>query len=118
MIDHFNLPVADLERSSAFYSSVLAALGHPLLMRDGQAVGFGAGAWRFGVVETEAAFPLMHVAFAAKSRAEVDRFHAAAMAAGGRDNGAPGVRAHYDPNYYAAYVADPDGHNIEAVCRV
>ncbi len=117
MIDHFNLPVSDLDRSSAFYERALAALGYPVLMRDEGAVGFGVGAWRLGVAPTAPPFPPMHLAFQAADRAGVDRFYEAALAAGGQSNGAPGVRAHYDPDYYAAYIIDPDGHHIEAVCR-
>jgi predicted lactoylglutathione lyase len=117
VIDHFNLPVADLELSGAFYRSLLAPLGYPLLMRDGDAIGFGVDAWRFGLIATKSPIIPLHVAFAATDRDQVDQFFAPALAAGGQARGAPGVRAHYDPNYYAAYVTDPDGHNVEAVCR-
>jgi catechol 2,3-dioxygenase-like lactoylglutathione lyase family enzyme len=117
MIDHFNLPVADLDRSSRFYRDALAPLGYPFLMRDGEAIGFGVNAWRFGIVAIASPIPPLHLAFEAKCREQVDRFFEAALAAGGRSLGAPGIRPHYDANYYAAYVTDPDGHNIEAVCR-
>jgi catechol 2,3-dioxygenase-like lactoylglutathione lyase family enzyme len=117
MIDHFNLPVADLERRGSFYRSVLAPLGYPVLMRDGEAIGFGVDAWRFGVVAVKSPIPPLHVAFEAKTRQQVDAFFEAALAAGGLSRGAPGVRPHYDAHYYAAYVTDPDGHNIEAGCR-
>jgi catechol 2,3-dioxygenase-like lactoylglutathione lyase family enzyme len=117
VIDHFNLPVADLELSGAFYRSLLAPLGYPLLMRDGDAIGFGVDAWRFGLIATKLPINPLHVAFAAMDREQVDEFFAAGLAAGGQARGAPGVRTHYDPNYYAAYVTDPDGHNVEAVCR-
>jgi catechol 2,3-dioxygenase-like lactoylglutathione lyase family enzyme len=98
-------------------SQLLAPLGYPLLMRDGDAIGFGVDAWRFGLIATKSPIIPLHVTFAATDRDQVDQFFAAALAAGGQARGAPGVRAHYDPNYYAAYVTDPDGHNVEAVCR-
>lgn len=117
MIDHVNLPVSDYPRAKHFYTAVLGALGHPPLFEDGDALGFGADAWRFGIVAASAPVQPLHLAFAAADRAGVDRFHQTALAAGARDNGAPGVRADYDPHYYAAYVIDADGHNIEAVYR-
>jgi len=117
MIDHVNLPVRDLERSRAFYERVLAPLGFRVLGRDGQAVGFGGDAWAFGIVATPPPLVPLHLAFTAASRAAVDRFYEAALAAGGRSNGTPGLRPAYDPDYYAAFVLDPDGHNVEAVCR-
>jgi predicted lactoylglutathione lyase len=86
-------------------------------MQDGQAIGFGAAFWSFGLIETKSAFPPLHVAFIAASRAAVDQFHSIALQSGARSNGVPAVRSQYDPNYYAAFVLDPDGHNIEAVCR-
>ena len=118
MIDHFNLPVADLERSRRFYELVLDPLECPFLMQAGAAVGFGRECWRFGVVQLAGPIPRLHLAFEAPSRAQVDRFFAAALQAGGCDNGAPGLRTSYDVNYYAAFVLDPDSHNIEAVCRL
>ena len=117
MIDHFNLPVQDLARSETFYRAILTPLGYPLLMRDGAAVGFGKGAWRFGLTASRATALPMHLAFVAATRTAVDEFHAAALVAGARSNGAPGIRPQYDANYYAAFVIDPDGHNVEAVCR-
>ena len=124
MIDHIGFPVSDYERSKAFYLKALAPLGYALIkevqqdLNDAPAVGFGTGGkpdfWIGG--EGGLDRPL-HVAIAATSRAAVDSFYAAALAAGARDNGAPGIRAHYHPNYYAAFVLDPDGHNIEAVCH-
>jgi catechol 2,3-dioxygenase-like lactoylglutathione lyase family enzyme len=117
MIDHFNLPVSDLERSLGFYRIALAPLGLRVLMRDGEAIGFGVDHWQFGIVAAKSPLLPLHVAFAAASPALVDRFFEQALAAGGVDNGAPGIRPHYDPRYYAAYVLDPDGHRIEAVCR-
>jgi len=117
MIDHFNLPVVDLARSRFFYEGVLAPLGFRALAQDGQAIGFGSESWSFGIVATVFPFPKLHLAFTAAARSAVDRFHEAAVALGGRSNGAPGLRPGYDPDYYAAFVLDPDGHNIEAVCR-
>jgi len=118
MIDHFNLPVADLQRSRRFYELALEPFGYPFLMQDGAAVGFGRECWRFGIVQMVGPIPRLHLAFEAPSRAHVERFFAAALQAGGRDNGRPGLRSSYDANYYAAFVLDPDGHNIEAVCRL
>lgn len=117
MLDHFNLPVSDLERSRVFYESVLAPLGLRLLARDGTAFGFGEQTWSFGIVACAVPFATVHLAFAAHSRQQVDQFFAAALAAGARPNGPPGLRPVYDPDYYAAFVFDPDGHNVEAVCR-
>lgn len=92
-------------------------LGLRFLMQDGNAVGFGTDTWRFGIVATPAPFPSLHLAFAASSRVAVDRFFETAISLGARSNGPPAVRPHYDSDYYAAFVLDPDGHNIEAVCR-
>ena len=117
MIDHFNLPVSDLARSRRFYELILNPLGFRSLMQDGNAVGFGTETWRFGIVAAVAPFPCLHLAFTASSRPMVDRFFEVAMSLGAQSNGPPGVRVQYDPDYYAAFVLDPDGHNIEAVCR-
>jgi catechol 2,3-dioxygenase-like lactoylglutathione lyase family enzyme len=120
MIDHAGFAVSDYERSKAFYAQALAPLGITLLMEPmGQAAGFGKDGKPFFWVEMQGAAVTgrLHIAFRADSRAEVDAFHAAALAAGGTDNGAPGVRAIYHPDYYGGYVLDPDGHNIEAVCH-
>jgi catechol 2,3-dioxygenase-like lactoylglutathione lyase family enzyme len=124
MIDHLGFPVSDYARSKAFYERALAPLGYVLVMEvqqnehDAKAAGFGANGkpdvWIGGEGGLERA---LHVAITAKDRAAVDAFYLAAIAAGGKDNGAPGIRAHYHPNYYAAFVLDPDGHNIEAVCH-
>ena len=126
MIDHVGFSVADYERSKAFYLKALAPLGYEIVMEVSAdqnesgfpAVGFGSGRkpdfWIGG--EGKLPHPL-HVAIVAKDRAGVDAFHRAALAAGGKDNGAPGLRPHYHPNYYAAFVRDLDGHNIEAVCH-
>lgn len=117
MLDHVTVKVSDYARAQAFYDQALKPLGITRLMGDGRFyAGYGSGRPFFWIGHGEQSGGA-HVAFAVKSRAEVDAFHAAAMAAGGRDNGAPGVRAHYHPTYYGAFVIDPDGHNIEAVCH-
>jgi catechol 2,3-dioxygenase-like lactoylglutathione lyase family enzyme len=117
MIDHFNLPVSELARSRSFYERVLEPLGFRVIAQDGEAIGFGTENWSFGIVATPTPFPRLHLAFVAASRSAVDRFYAAALTLDGLSNGAPGLRPEYDPDYYAAFVLDPDGHNIEAVCR-
>ena len=117
MIDHMNLPVSDVAASRAFYRAALSPLGLPELMEDGDAVGFGVDSWTFGLVPASRTIEPLHLAFSAASEAAVDAFHAAALAAGARDHGGPGLRPIYGPGYYAAYVLDPDGHNIEAVFR-
>jgi catechol 2,3-dioxygenase-like lactoylglutathione lyase family enzyme len=126
MIDHLGIPVTDYSRAVAFYKAALAPLGITLLMEvpaevteaKEPAAGFGKDGkpffW-FGAEKNVAGNT--HVAFAATSRAQVDAFYAAAIAAGGRNNGRPGERVHYHPGYYGAFVLDPDGHNIEAVHR-
>jgi catechol 2,3-dioxygenase-like lactoylglutathione lyase family enzyme len=118
MIDHVTADVADLEQAKRFYEQALAPLGYSVRMEFEGAVGFGAGEgipdfWLGSRPERGAT----HVAFAAPDRAAVDAFFEAALAAGGTDNGAPGLRPHYHETYYAAYVHDPDGNNIEAVCH-
>jgi catechol 2,3-dioxygenase-like lactoylglutathione lyase family enzyme len=116
MIDHTAVNVTNLETAKDFYTTALQPLGYSLVIEVEGFLGFADGpAPSFGVVERG---PVGggHVAFSA-DRATVDAFHAAALAAGGQDNGAPGVRAHYHEHYYAAFVRDPDGNNIEAVCH-
>jgi catechol 2,3-dioxygenase-like lactoylglutathione lyase family enzyme len=126
MIDHIGFPVSDYARAKAFYAKALAPLGYALVMEiDGAhtesrapAAGFGTpGKPDFWIGGEGGLEKPLHVAIVALDRASVDAFHAAALAAGGRDNGAPGLRPHYHANYYAAFVLDPDGHNIEAVCH-
>jgi len=117
VIDHFNLPVSDLETSRRFYELALAPLGLKILMTYGDAIGFGIDTWAFGIVLAALPFPRLHLAFRAGSTEEVDRFFRAALEAGGKSNGPPGIRAAYDRSYYAAFAPDPDGHNIEAVWR-
>ena len=126
MLDHVGIPVSDFARSRAFYDAVFAPLGYALVMQVGpeltgdgsSAAGFGRdGKPDFWIGDDGKPGAHTHVAFAAASRAQVDAFHQAALAAGARDNGAPGLRPHYHANYYGAFVLDPDGHNIEAVCH-
>lgn len=125
MIDHVGLLVSDFAKSRAFYLRALVPTGHtrlvePPVTREGEApsAGFchddGSDLW---IRQDEATRPPIHIAFRVASRAAVDAFHEAALAAGGRDNGAPGLRPQYHPHYYGAFVLDPDGHNIEAVCH-
>jgi catechol 2,3-dioxygenase-like lactoylglutathione lyase family enzyme len=115
-IDHLTIPVRDMAASTHFYKAALAPFGIEMA-EIGGGVGFGPpGSVDFFVTAGEPAAPL-HIAFAAPNRETVDAFHAAALAAGGRDNGAPGLRPRYHPNYYGGYVFDPDGHNVEAVCH-
>lgn len=120
MIDHVTFGVADFARSCAFYDAAFAPLGVVRLAtfrERADVAGYGGDRPWFWIVSEDPARGKVHVALAAATRTEVDAFHAAALAAGGRDNGAPGLRPHYDPNYYGAFVLDPDGNNIEAVCR-
>ena len=120
MIDHVSVIVSDYARSRAFYLQALAATGHSKLVElpDGQTAGFcHADGSDFWIRQGEATRPPVHVAFRVASRAAVDAFYRAAIAAGGRDNGPPGSRPRYHAHYYGAYVLDPDGHNIEAVCH-
>ena len=118
MIDHMGISVSKMTRSKAFYRAALAPLGYDVLMEWDTFAGFGvAPKPDFWIAEGTPNVPPIHVCFRADTRAQVDAFYKAAMAAGGRDNGAPGIRTHYHPNYYGAFVLDPDGHNIEAVCH-
>ena len=127
MLDHMGFPAVDFEKSKAFYDKALAPLGLSVVMAvsaeesgSDAFAGYGSdGKPDFWVSTGRPAGETMHfhVAFVAKDRAMVRAFYAAAMAAGGVDNGPPGVRAEYHPNYYGAFVLDPDGHNIEAVCH-
>jgi catechol 2,3-dioxygenase-like lactoylglutathione lyase family enzyme len=118
MIDHIIVTVSDYARSKAFYLAALAPLGYGVIMEFGPAGGFGvAGKPDFWIRQAEPVRPPVHVAFSSGDRATVDRFWEAAIAAGGRDNGPPGLRPDYHPNYYGAFVFDPDGNNIEAVCH-
>jgi catechol 2,3-dioxygenase-like lactoylglutathione lyase family enzyme len=116
-IDHTAMNVTDLERSKAFYSEALKPLGYSLMFEVEGFLGFGDRQMpNLGVFRRDPAGG-GHVALAAPDHATVDAFHDAALAAGGTDNGEPGLREHYHPTYYAAFVKDPDGNNIEAVCH-
>jgi catechol 2,3-dioxygenase-like lactoylglutathione lyase family enzyme len=125
MLDHVGYPVSNYDVSKAFFTAALAPLGVKAIMEvtremtGGSAhAGFGINKPDFWIGDGKAAQAGVHVAFKAKSRADVDAFYKAAMAAGGRDNGAPGLRPQYHPDYYGAFVLDPDGNNIEAVCHL
>jgi catechol 2,3-dioxygenase-like lactoylglutathione lyase family enzyme len=125
MLDHVGFAVSDLERARKFYQQTLSPLGIMLLyditaeQTDGEAyLGFGEDQRPYFWVGTGERFGgNIHVAFLAQTRDLVDKFHAAGLKAGGKDNGAPGLRPHYHKNYYGAFVLDPDGNNIEAVCH-
>jgi catechol 2,3-dioxygenase-like lactoylglutathione lyase family enzyme len=120
MLDHVGFDVADYDRSKAFYEKALTPLGLKLLMEPVPGIGGFGGDDRkpfFWIGTRGAPQTGIHVAFAVDDRATVDSFHAAALEAGAADNGAPGVREIYHPNYYGAYVLDPDGNNVEAVCH-
>lgn len=120
MLDHIGFAVIDYARSKAFYEHVLATLGLTLIMEPaGQAAGFGTAGKPWFWIEAQGT-PVrgrLHIALGADTRSQVHAFHAAALEAGAVDNGAPGVRAVYHPDYYGAYVLDPDGNNVEAVCH-
>ena len=127
MLDHIGFAVTDFARSKAFYVAALAPLGYTVFrevtMAESGGTYEGVGFWAggkpdFWIGSGDVLKGRLHVAFAAPDRATVDAFHAAAIAAGGGDNGPPGLRPHYHPNYYGAFVLDPDGHNIEAVCHM
>ncbi len=118
MIDHTGVNVTDIARSKGFYRAALAPLGYAALMEFEDAIGFGVPPKPdFWVSKSKLDVLPTHVAFGAESRRPVDAFYRAAITAGGRDNGPPGLRPHYHENYYGAFVLDPDGHNIEAVCH-
>ena len=124
MIDHITFGVAEFARSTAFYDQAFAPLGVRRLFdvpeeqsNQVKVTGYGDDRPWFWLAEENVTTGLLHVAFRAKSPADVDAFYAAAIRAGGTDNGPPGLRPHYHQGYYAAFVLDPDGHNIEAVCH-
>jgi catechol 2,3-dioxygenase-like lactoylglutathione lyase family enzyme len=118
MFDHIGLPVRDLAKTRTFYSAALAPLGIGVVMESPGGIGFGKlGRPQLWFGSHSSPPSGIHLAFSTANRAEVRAFHAAALAAGATDNGAPGLRPHYHPNYYGAFVLDPDGHNVEAVCH-
>ena len=128
MIDHINVRVSDIARSTAWYSAALASLGYVVTYdfpfsekRKTATVGFGIGnrteLWISQAPGQPAPIAPVHIALGVPNRGLVHDFHAASLAAGGRDNGAPGLRPQYTPTYYGGFVLDPDGHNVEAVCR-
>jgi len=118
MFDHIGLKVRDVEASVRFYTAALAPLGHVLCSKDASGAGFGPkgepALWLY--LHKGAKAPGFHLAFRAADKSAVDRFHKAGLEAGGRDHGSPGLRADYSPTYYAAFLVDPDGNNVEAVC--
>lgn len=118
IFDHLVLSVSDTEKSKHFYAKALAPLGIAFIKEEDGCIGFGTnGKSSFWICSDAEIQRPMHIAFIAPDRKAIDAFYTSAVLAGGRDNGKPGLREHYQPNYYAAFVLDPDGHNIEAVCR-
>lgn len=121
MLDHVSIGIRDVARSKRFYDAVLKPLGYRCLSESEAGLGYGrdvAAFWANAATHPVPADPQsgLHFCFSAPSRESVDAFHAAALAAGGRDNGKPGLRADYDAHYYAAFVIDPDGYRLEAYC--
>jgi catechol 2,3-dioxygenase-like lactoylglutathione lyase family enzyme len=117
MIDHFTLKVRSFEKAKAFYAAALKPLGYEVMMEFEGSAGLGAGKPDVWLAEDPANARPTHFAILAPDRKAVEAFHAAALAAGAKDNGKPGIRAEYHPNYYAAFVLDPEGNNLEAVCH-
>jgi catechol 2,3-dioxygenase-like lactoylglutathione lyase family enzyme len=117
MLDHIMLRVKDYAESKRFYDEVLGTLGYRMLMEFGEGGGYGDTKPYFWIGQSEDPHPRIHIAFAAKDHAAVDAFHARALKLGAKDDGAPGLRPQYHPAYYGAFVIDPNGHNIEAVCH-
>lgn len=122
MYDHLGLHVQDLDASVRFYQAALAPLGHVLCTRDATSAGFGPpnapALWLYHDNAPNTPATTTHVAFRAAERSSVDQFHVGGLKAGGKDLGKPGIRADYAPHYYAAFLTDPDGNNIEAVCMI
>jgi len=121
MLDHLSITTGDLDRAQRFYDAVLSTLGYPRVYRNERGIGYGergaAGGYISVYLSANVVADNRHWAFRAPSRAAVRAFYAAALAQGGRDDGPPGLRLEYNPTYYAAFVLDPDGNRIEAVCR-
>jgi catechol 2,3-dioxygenase-like lactoylglutathione lyase family enzyme len=118
MLDHVSLSVTDPVRSQAFYAKALAPLGYRVISQFDGGFGIGAeGGSTIWAAAGPAQTPIAHLAFRAQDHKQVDAFYRAALGAGGRDNGEPGLRENYSPTYYAAFVLDPDGNNVEAVCH-
>ena len=117
MVDHIGLKVKNLDAAVRFYSAALAPLGHVLCTKEASYAGLGPkgepGLWLYAAKDAKG--PGVHVALRARDQTAVDRFHKEGLIAGGRDNGGPGLRTDYSPNYYAAFLLDPDGNNVEAV---
>ena len=123
MINHISIGSADLAKARKFYDAALKPLGYNCLSKDETSAGYGDDESRFWVLKSTRPVAQnpesgLHLCFDAPTRKSVDAFHKAALAAGGKDNGKPGVRASYGPTYYAAFVIDPDGHRVEAYCGV
>ena len=121
MIDHISIGISDIARTKRFYDAVLQPLGYRCLSEGADSLGYGKDAvtlWILAVARPVPPDPAsgLHICFAAPTRKSVQAFHAAALTGGGRDNGGPGLRADYGPDYYAAFVVDPDGYRIEAHC--
>jgi len=122
MFDHVSIGVRDLTRSVAFYDATLQPLGHKRLYDGEHGIGYGTARPQFWIGRSDSPVPAdarsgLHICFRTDGRAAVDAFYAIALQNGGTDNGPPGLRPHYHPHYYGAFVRDPDGHNIEAVCH-
>lgn len=121
MLNHVSIGVRDIARARRFYDAALAPLGYRCLSESDSSLGYGRDAVAFWIGRTDSPVPAdmasgLHFCFDAPTRRSVDEFHAGALSHGGRDNGKPGVRADYDPDYYAAFAIDPDGYRVEAYC--
>jgi catechol 2,3-dioxygenase-like lactoylglutathione lyase family enzyme len=118
MLDHLGFSVSNVATSKRFFAAALAPLGVFVVMEGEHGVGLGKnGKPSLWLAPAEGPIGRMHIAFTAERRADVDAFYKAALSAGGKDNGSPGLRTNYHPNYYGAFVIGPDGHNVEAVCH-